>query len=196
MSNDHDQDHDHDEPDHRERDHAEHEHDHEGHDHGHEPTVLDPAQHRAEGVALFNAVWEMLDAPDRTAAQDDQMVHAAHASRWHWSQAGELGGDQQRAVGEWQCSRVYAVLGRGEPALHHATACLAICEDAGLGDWVIAAAYEALTRASAVAGDGGGARDWLARARTATAAIADPEDREVIDADLASLAELPILGGA
>ena len=186
LDHDHD-DHDH-EHDHREDDHAEH-------FHGHEPTVLDPAQHRAEGVALFNAVWEMLDAPDRTPAEDDQMVHAAHASRWHWSQAGELGGDQQRAVGEWQCSRVYSTLGRGEPALHHARACLAICEETGLGDWVVAAAYEALARGSAVAGDEGEARSWLARAREATAAIADQEDREVIDSDLTALARLPILAG-
>jgi hypothetical protein len=169
-----------------------HDHDeHEGHHHGHEPTILDPAQHRGEGVALFNAVWEMLDISERTPAQDDQMVHAAHASRWHWSQAGELGGDQQLAVGEWQCSRVYSVLGRGEPALHHARACLAICEERGLGDWVLAAAYEALTRASVVAGDADGARTWMARGREAVAAIADPQDREVIESDLDSLAELP-----
>jgi hypothetical protein len=181
MSDEHDHDHEHDE------------HDHAGHDHGHEPTILDPAQHRAEGVALFNAVWEMLDAPGRTPAEDDQMVHAAHASRWHWSQAAELGGDQQLAVGEWQCSRVYSVLGRGEPALHHARASLAICEAAGLGDWVEAAALEALARASAVGGDAAAARDWLERARTASAAIADPEDREVIDGDLDAVAAMPIL---
>ncbi|MEO8638337.1 MAG: hypothetical protein ABI458_00320 [Chloroflexota bacterium] len=169
--------------------------DHEGHHHGHEPPVLEPAQHRAEGVALFNAVWDMLDAPDRTPAQDDQMVHAAHASRWHWSQAGELGGNQQRAIGEWQCSRVYSILGRGEPALHHAGACLAICEESGLGDWVVAAAYEALARASTVAGDAGEADAWLGRAREAVAKISDPEDREVIEADLANLAKHPILAG-
>jgi hypothetical protein len=174
-----------------EHDHGEHEHrehDHEEHVHGHEPTSLDPAQHRAEAVALFNTVWEMLDTPDRTPAQDDQMVHAAHASRWHWSQAGGLGGDQQRAVGEWQCSRVYAVLGRGEPALHHAAASLAICEESLLGDWVLAAAYEALARASAVAGDADATNAWLTRARTAMAAIAEAEDREVIEADLGSIA--------
>ncbi|MEX0625214.1 MAG: hypothetical protein WD402_01575 [Chloroflexota bacterium] len=178
---------------HDEHDHDKH--DHEGHVHGHEPTILDPAQHRAEGAALFNLVWEMLDAPVRTPAQDDQMVHAAHASRWHWSQAGDLGGDQQRAVGEWQCSRVYSVLGRGEPALHHARACLVICEESGLGDWVLAAAYEALARASAAAGDADEARAWLARARTASAAIVDPEDREQIDSDLRALAALPIMAG-
>ena len=164
--------------------------DHEGHHHGHEPASLDPQQHRVEAVALFNSVWQMLDATDRTPALDDQMLHAAHASRWHWSQAGELGGDEQLAVGEWQCSRVYSVLGRGEPALHHARASLAICEETGLADWVLAAAYEALARASAVAGNAGEARTWLARARAATAAIADPNDRDVISADLASISTL------
>lgn len=189
MSNEHD----HERHEHDDHESEAHEHDHEGHQHGHEVPPLDANQHREQGVALFNGVWEMLDTPDRTPAQDDQMVHAAHASRWHWSQAGDLGGDQQLAVGEWQCARVYSVLGRGEPALHHAQACLAICEQSGLGDWVVAAAYEALARASAVAGNASEARTWLARGRTATAAIAAVEDREVIDADLDSLAALPIL---
>ena len=184
----------HDHGNHDEHDHGAHDREeHEGHHHGHEPAGLDPEEHRAQGVALFNGVWQMLDIPDRNPAQDDQMVHAAHASRWHWSQAGELGGDEQLAVGEWQCSRVYSVLGRGEPALHHARACLAFCEDGELGDWVLAAAYEALARAAAVAGDAGEARAWLGRARTAVSVIADPNDRVVIEADLASLAALSLL---
>jgi len=178
-------------------DHHQHNHDdHGGHDHGHEVPPLTAEQHRGEGVSLFNHVWEMLEMPDRTPALDDQMVHAAHASRWHWSHAGEAGGSQQLAVGEWQCARVYAVLGRGAAALHHARACLAVCEEAGLGDWVLAAAYEALARASAVAGDAAGARSWLTRARDATARIAEQEDREVIEADLASITVMPILGGS
>jgi hypothetical protein len=185
MSDDHDHDPDHD-PD-----------DHEGHDHGHghEVPPLTAEQQREQGAMLFNRVWEMLEMPDRTPALDDQMVHAAHASRWHWSQAGEVGGSEQLAVGEWQCARVYAVVGRGEPALHHARACLATCEEAGLGDWVLAAAYEALARASVVAGDAGEARAWLGRARTAAAVIAEEEDREVIEADLASITAMPALAG-
>lgn len=184
--------HDHGHEEHGHDDHAEHE----GHHHGHEPAGLEPHEHRAEAVGLFNGVWQMLDLEGRTPAQDDQMVHAAHASRWHWSQTADLGGDEQLAVGEWQCSRVYSVLGRGEPALHHARACLAICQDGELGDWVLAAAYEALARASTVAGEMGEARTWLGRARTAVAAIADPKDREVIEGDLASLAALPGLAEA
>ena len=37
---------------------------------------MEPAQHRAEGVALFNLVWEMLDAPARTPELDKSIVEA------------------------------------------------------------------------------------------------------------------------
>jgi hypothetical protein len=78
------------------------------------------------------------------------------------------------------------VLRRPEPALHHAAASLQICQDAGLGDWVLAAALEAMARASAVAGAADAAQ-WLEQARAATAAIAEAEDRDVIEGDLATI---------
>src|SRR5439155_1102529 len=70
---------------------------------------------------------------------------------------------------------------------HDAHSSLAICEESGIGDWVLAAAYEALARASGVAGDREGFGIWLERARSATAAIANPQDRGVIEQDLAAL---------
>ena len=76
--------------------------------------------------------WTLLEKTDRTPAQDDEMLHAAHASRYHW---GEIGDPVNLARGEWQCSRVYAILGRAEPALWHARRCLEIDEANGLGDW-------------------------------------------------------------
>jgi DNA-binding transcriptional MerR regulator len=149
--------------------------------------LLDPDSHRRLGVELFNHVWRLLETEDRTPEQDDEMVHAAHASRWHWSRTGVPDLPQRLAVGEWQCSRVYAVLGRGEGALHHARRCLALVEAGGLEDWMTASAYEAMARASFVAGDSAAFEDWRARARDATAAIADEEEREVIEGDLATL---------
>jgi hypothetical protein len=53
---------------------------------------------------------------------------------------------------------------------------------------VAASAYEAMARASAVAGDRAAFDEWRSRARAATDAIADPEEREVIEGDLATLA--------
>ncbi len=141
--------------------------------------------HRQLGVDLFNHVWTLMETPDRTTAQDDEMLHAAHASRYHWGLVGE---PVNLARGEWQCSRVYAVLGRGEPALWHARRCVEINEaNPGREDWDLASAYEAMARALAVAGDLGAAADWKARAEAACAAIAEAEDREAIGQDIATL---------
>ena len=149
-------------------------------------TDLDAAMHRRLGVALFNHVWTLLEQPDRSAAQSDEMLHAAHASRFHWSRA--TGAEPVNlARGEWQCSRVYAVLGRGEPAIWHAKRCLAILQGAGIADWDIADAYEALARAYAGAGDPTAAGDWKARAVAALDGIADKDDREIVENDIATL---------
>jgi hypothetical protein len=51
----------------------------------------------------------------------------------------------------------------------------------------MAAAYEALARANAVTGDPTAAADWKARATAALDAIAHPDDREVLEGDLATL---------
>jgi hypothetical protein len=113
------------------------------------------------------------------------MIHAAHASRYHW---GEVGERVNLGRGEWQCSRVYAVLGRGEPALWHARRCVSIAEaNPDREDWDLAAAYEAMARALAVSGDLRGAAEWKAKAQTACDAISEDEEREVIAQDIATL---------
>jgi hypothetical protein len=145
---------------------------------------LDPAVERQLAVDLFNATWELIDAPDRSPDDDLRMLHMAHASRHHWAQVGQ---PVNLARGEWQVSRVYAVLGRAEPARFHGQRCLEICEEHGIGDFDLAYAYEALARAAAVSGDMPERDRRLAQARTAAEAVADPEDREHLDGDLATV---------
>ena len=148
------------------------------------PTELDPATERALAADLFNHTWTLLERADRTAAQDDEMVHAAHASRHHWGRVGDAG---QWAVGEWQVARVYSVLGRAEPALHHARRSLELCQANGLGGFHLAAAYEGLARAHLAAGEAAAMRDWKAKATAALAGIADADDREIVANDIATL---------
>jgi len=85
-------------------------------------------------------------------------------------------------------ARVYSTLGRGEPALWHARRCLQVAEgavEAGVADdWDVPAALEGLARAQAVAGDRAAAEATRARARETVQAIADPEDRQLIEQDL------------
>lgn len=147
----------------------------------------DPAIHRRLAVDLFDHVWTLLETADRTPAQDDEMLHAAHASRHHWAHAEDPATPQRLAIGEWQCARVYSVLGRAEPAMHHARRCLESCEANPMEDWVLASAYEGLARASKVAGDVAGVERYTVLATEAMESIADEEDRQVIRNDLATL---------
>lgn len=144
-----------------------------------EPAALD---HRRLAVALFNDTWRLMRQDDRSAADDDRMLHAAHASRHHW---GEVGTPANLARGEWQCSRVYAVLGRAEPCLHHARRVLSLCEEHGLADWDLGFGHEAVARGLAIAGDAAAARMEIQRALAVP--IAEDDDRELLLADLATV---------
>ena len=139
---------------------------------------------RDEAVRLFNHTWGLLDLPQRTRAGDLDMVHAAHASRWHW---GRGGGAQEWAIGEWQCSRVYATLARAEPALAHAQRCVELCQEHGLDGFIVASAHEALARAHLVNGDLAAARTERDTAAALAASLTDLEDRAVVEGDLATL---------
>jgi hypothetical protein len=100
--------------------------------------------HRKFAADLFNRVWDLMEAENRSEAEVQEMIHTAHASRYHW---GEIGGPTQFARGEWQISRVYSILGYGEAALRHAEYCLMWCERESIGAFDLAFAHEALARA-------------------------------------------------
>ena len=139
---------------------------------------------RRLAAKLFNRVWELLEKPDRDQADDDTMLHAAHASRFHW---GEIGEPVNFARGEWQVSRVYATLRRPEPAAYHARRCLEICGANGLRGFDLAFAYEALARAAAVAGDTQERDRYRELARQAGEQIAEADDRAIFFGDLATI---------
>ena len=153
------------------------------------PTKLPELDHETErrlAAGLYNDVWRLMEIPVRLPAQDDEMLHAAHASRYHWGKVGE---PVNFARGEWICSRVYSVLGRPEPALWHARRCLALLEESGGGEsWDLPAAYEALARASYVAGDTAETERWIEMAHAALAAVTDADDRKHIEDDLKTIA--------
>jgi DNA-binding transcriptional MerR regulator len=155
------------------------------------PPEIDPATRRALAAGLYNRCWELLEIPDRTPEQDAELIHTAHASRYHW---GEIADTPARIWrGEWMCSRVYSVLGRAEPALWHARRAVMLvettadAEDPAVEAWDRPAVYEGMARASFVAGDAAEGAAWKARAKELAAAIADADDREIIERDLASL---------
>jgi hypothetical protein len=138
--------------------------------------------HRQLGIDLYNGLWPLLDK-ERTPDEDALLVHQAHASAYHW---GQVGTPENVARGEWMCSRVYAVLGRAEPAMWHARRSLALAEP--IGDWDLAIAHEAVARAHVVAGELESARAEVAAARTVP--IGEDDDREVVEQDLVDVEAL------
>jgi len=144
-----------------------------------EPVTYD-VEHRRLGVELFNDTWRLIESRE----DDETMVNEAHASAYHWSRAPECR-PENLARGHWMISRVYALVGRAEPALHHARRCLELCDSHDLRDWDLGFAYEALARAHRVAGDAAAVARYRSLAEGVE--IADAEDRDLLVQDLATL---------
>ena len=139
--------------------------------------------HRAAAIEANNSVWELLGdvRPDTAAAEE--LLRRAYAAAYHWDRArGRTPANEARAT--WLLAKVWVVLGDAPRALAYADATLATCAVAGLGDFDLAYAHEARARALALAGRLADAADELERARAV--AIVDPEDRAIVDADLAA----------
>ncbi len=145
---------------------------------------LDPLTERALASELFNLTWQYLDMPTRDGSQDAAMLHAVHSSCWHWR---AVGGPEQHAIGEWLCSRVYAVLGDGALALLHAQQSLAICEQFQLQNFVPASAHEALARAYCLLDSHERAISHRNLAYHLAIDLPDDDDRAVIEHDLSTL---------
>jgi DNA-binding transcriptional MerR regulator len=143
--------------------------------------------HRTLGVDLFNKTWTLMEKTTRSTEEDDEMIHMAHASAYHWMQVGTRA---NRARSEWQCSRVHVILGQVDQALYHARRCHEIAEaneDGSTEIWDLPAAYEALARAHLAAGHGEEAAHWAKLGRDATARIEDADERAVMEADFATI---------
>ncbi len=88
--------------------------------------------------------------------------------------------------GEWQIAHVYTILGQAQPGLYHAQRCLDQCLAYTIGDFDLAYAYEAAARAHACARQTGEAQQYQQLAEKAGKQIAEEEDRQQFQKDLAA----------
>ncbi len=149
----------------------------------------DQAIHRKLAGDLFNATWELMDKPDRTPAEEALMIHAAHASRYHWEVVGK---PENFARGDWQISRVYSVAGVAERALHYALSSLQICCETDLDGFDMGFAHEAVARAYALQGDEGHRDEHLALGTQAAQRVPNPLDKAWLLKNLESVKSLSI----
>ena len=137
--------------------------------------------HRKVAADCFNRAWDYLDMTTRGPDSEREMLLLAHASRYHW---GLVGSPKNKAVGDWQISRIYAALGQAELALLFAKCSLAVSERNGLAG-TIPSGYEGVARAFATAKDPEQAKKYLAKARNKLGQLPlKSEDREVYVAQI------------
>jgi len=145
-------------------------------------TYTVPEAHKFFAQSLNARVWELLQKPARSQAENDEMLHAAHACTYHWKFVGTAV-HQQR--GEWLISHVHVVLGHAPEALRHAERCFELTQSNkdSMEDFDIAYAFEGLARAYAMMGDQKMAEEFFDLARKAGSTIADEEDRSIFMGD-------------
>jgi hypothetical protein len=148
-----------------------------------EPRLTSTEWHRQQAIDLFNFTWTLIEKPDRTPDEDNMMIHAAHASRFHWGMVGDV---ENFVRGNWQIAHVYTLLGHTHSALYHAQCCLEQCLADQIGDFDLAYAYEAVARAQACAGNHAEAQQFYRLAAEAGDKIAEDDDRVQFKRDLAA----------
>lgn len=134
----------------------------------------------------YNQTWELLDAADLTREQEEEMLAATFTQRHHWYQVGDA---RNRAIADWQISRVATVLGYADLARRFGERSLEVAVENGLDAFVVGFAHEAIARAAADVDDIETFSEHLELARAALADIEDEEDRDVLAADLAEMSE-------
>lgn len=140
--------------------------------------------HRKQAVDNFNKTWDLIEKKDRTKKEDLEMIHTAHASRFHWGQIGE---PLHFARGEWQLSRVYSILNMSESAMFHGKQSLELCLEHSIADFDLAFAYEAVARAYLVKNDETRMEEYFALALQAAQQIVKKEDKEYFISELNSI---------
>lgn len=148
-----------------------------------QPSTETDKWHRKMAVDSFNETWDLMDKNERTCEEDEQMLQATFASRYHW---GKIGKPIHFQRGEWQISRVYSLLNRPEEAVHHAKLCLkftkemmdASVDNEGFADFDEAFAYEAMVRALSLKGQSEKVEQYLVLAKEAGDKIQKKEDKD------------------
>ena len=142
-------------------------------------------EHRIMAVEYFNGTWNLINKKSRTEDEKFEMIHKAHASRYHW---GFEGADENLARGEWLISRVYSVLSLSESALLHAERCLFYASEKQLSPYDFALACEALARAYSIRNERDKTSEYIGLALSYADRIDYADDREYVLSELKNIA--------
>ena len=146
---------------------------------------LDGDWHRKQAVTANNSIWDVLGTAEdeRSGADIEQMTAAAYTALYHWERATGTA-PVNVARGLYMISKVWIARRNGPLALHYADLTMATCLANDLADFDLAYAHEVRARALALLGRADEARQH--RATAAAVSVSDPDDLEIVVADLAA----------
>ncbi|HUV48332.1 MAG TPA: hypothetical protein VMX11_05090 [Actinomycetes bacterium] len=141
---------------------------------------------RALAVQYYNQSWDLIDKSGRSPADDRRLLMLAIASRALWD---DIGGDEQWITGDWQVAHVAALTGHASLSLEFAAAAYERATTADVPLWLKASTCEGLARAHAAAGHAAERDAWVVKARELLERVDDPDDRAVIEGQLATVGD-------
>jgi tetratricopeptide (TPR) repeat protein len=145
--------------------------------------------HKQLASQCFNRVWDFLDLQERTKEEEEQMIHLAHTSFWHWTQV-EDHTSTNLSIGYWQIARVYAVVGNGEQSRFFAERCVEVSLQADIPPFYIGYGYEALARAYMVLGQSEMAFDIFQKALSYAEEVVVEDSKKMLLKDLYEIKEV------
>lgn len=146
------------------------------------PTPEDVAlwQRRLAGQAN-NRAWSLAEQASRSAEQDEEMLGAAHAAMYFW---GIVGNDNNKAHAAQLLAHVYAFLGMPDHAARYLAKAQPVLLASTAEPWERALAHAIAANVAAASGNSALHREHFDKATEQVAALADAEERAILEATL------------
>jgi hypothetical protein len=123
-----------------------------------------------------NRAWD-LSVQTRNAADDQEMLNAAHASAWHWA---KVGTELNRMRATMLLAEVHALLGLGQSALVYAEQMRAFLLGIQSPDWEVAFVHVVHAHAASAAGETEKHRASYEQAVAALKAVSNEKERGIV----------------
>lgn len=144
------------------------------------------AWHRRFASECNNRAWSLSESPTRSAADDREMLLAAHAAAFHWD---KIGTEIQAARADMLLGQVHALLGHGNLAMSYARSAFSSVTSRESANWEIALAHAVLANAASAAVDPAIHARHYALASAIGLSLPNAEERRIFEA---SFSRVPI----
>lgn len=147
------------------------------------PSAAETASwQRRLAIQANDRAWALSETPFRSPEEDEEMIQAAHAAMHFWNIVGSA---RNRAHAAQLVAHAYSLLGLGNPAKHYLAKAQPFFAGEGVEPWELALAHAIAANVAAAAGDTAAHRSHHTDATRLVTALADPADRDILNATLA-----------